>query len=102
MDILRRGYEMILDQIYSPRLFYERVKNFLQEYRPLAQPVKLNSEEIRAFFRSIYWIGIRGIERREYWKLFFWALFRDIRKFPLAITFAIYGFHFRRVSELNR
>lgn len=102
MDILKQGYESILNQIYSPSLFYERVKNFLVEYRPPVQPVNMNIEEIKAFFRSIYWIGIRGIERREYWRLFFRALFRDIKKFPLAITFAIYGFHFRKVSELNR
>ncbi len=102
MRVLKEGYESILNQIYSPRLFYERVKNFLMEYRPPVQPVNMNIEEIKAFFRSIYWIGICGIERREYWRLFVWALFRDIKKFPLAITFAIYGFHFRKVSELNR
>jgi ABC-type Na+ efflux pump permease subunit len=36
-----------------------------------------------------------------YWRLFFWTLFRRPRLFPLAITFAICGFHFRQVAALH-
>ena len=35
----------------------------------------------------------------EYWRLFFWALFKQPEKFALAITFSIYGYHFWRVFE---
>jgi hypothetical protein len=61
---------------------------------------------IRTIYGLIYTLrpyerGIRGIERVQYWRLFFWTLFRRPRLFPLAITFAIYGFHFRRVVELH-
>jgi hypothetical protein len=31
----------------------------------------------------------------------FWTLFTRPRKFPLAITLTIYGFHFRKVSNLD-
>jgi len=55
---------------------------------------------LAAFFRSIFVLGVRGKERLEYWRLFFWTLLHRPRLFPLAITFAIYGFHFRRVCEL--
>lgn len=99
LTTLQDGYRHILEEIYSPGPFYERVKNFLKEYRPVYSPVHLEMQEILAFFRSIYWLGIRGKERREYWKLFFWALFKETKKFPLAITFSIYGFHFWRVLE---
>ncbi|MCK4297315.1 MAG: DUF4070 domain-containing protein, partial [Candidatus Marinimicrobia bacterium] len=34
-----------------------------------------------------------------YWKLLFYSLFKHPKKFPLAVTLAIYGFHFRRVVE---
>jgi hypothetical protein len=56
-------------------------------------------QHILALGRSIYQLGIRGVERAQYWKLFFWTLFRRPRLFPLAITLAIYGFHFRMVAE---
>ena len=54
-----------------------------------------------AFLRSIYRLGIVGKERVHYWKLFWWTLVRRPRAFPLAITFAIYGYHFRKICELH-
>ena len=45
-------------------------------------------------------MDIRGIKRVHYERLFFWTLFRRPRLFPLAITPAIYGFHFYQVAEL--
>jgi len=103
MDLrtLKDGYQSILEEIYSPRLFYERVKNFLLEYKPIQMTVRIEIQEALALLRSIYRIGIRGKDRRYYWDLFFWSLFRHPRKFPLAITMTIYGFHFRKVSELQ-
>ncbi len=47
-------------------------------------------------------LGIIGKERYQYWKLFFWSLFRRPRLFPLAITLAIYGFHFRKVFRSTK
>ncbi|MDD5370732.1 MAG: DUF4070 domain-containing protein [Anaerolineaceae bacterium] len=99
--VLYRGYKGLMDQIYSPDLFYERVRNFLREYTPVGAKVKIEPVEILAFFRSIYRLGIRGIERVHYWKLFFWTLFNYPNKFPLAITFSIYRFHFAKVNELH-
>jgi radical SAM superfamily enzyme YgiQ (UPF0313 family) len=103
MDLtnLQRGYQHILREIYAPEPFYQRVKCFLEEYKPAKASVRLEWQEILAFFRSIYWLGIRGRERKEYWRLFFWALFHQPKKFSLAIMFAIYGFHFWRVLELH-
>src|SRR5690606_34131485 len=99
MSALQHGYHYILKEIYSPQQFYARVKTFLKEYKPHYAPVHLEPQEILAFLRSIYWLGIRGKERAQYWRLFFWALLKEPKKFPLAITFTIYGFHFWRVFE---
>jgi radical SAM superfamily enzyme YgiQ (UPF0313 family) len=99
IDLLKRGYGQILSSIYGPKLFYERVKTFLEHYQPPQAPVRVEWVEIMAFFRSIYLLGIRGIERVHYWRLFFWALTKHPRKFPMAITFSIYGYHFRKVWE---
>jgi radical SAM superfamily enzyme YgiQ (UPF0313 family) len=101
LDALKAGYHKILDSIYSAKGFYQRVRTFLKDYKPVHKPVTLQWEEIAAFLSSIVKIGIKGDERRQYWKLFFWTLFHYPRKFPLAITFAIYGYHFRKVNELH-
>jgi radical SAM superfamily enzyme YgiQ (UPF0313 family) len=101
-DVLHEGYRQILLTIYSPRAYYQRIRTLLQEYQA-SQAIKpvLTWDYIGAFFRSIVMLGVRGKERVEYWKLFFWTLFRRPRLFPLAITFAIYGFHFQRICETH-
>jgi len=99
LTLLKRGYDQILSSIYGPKLFYERVKTFLEQYQPPYAPVRIEWVELAAFLRSIYVLGIRGIERAHYWRLFLWTLINHPRKFPLAITFSIYGYHFRKVWE---
>jgi radical SAM superfamily enzyme YgiQ (UPF0313 family) len=101
MEPLREGYRKILSQIYAPKFYYERVFTFLREYQPPKIRTTLEPQYILALWRSIYQLGIRGVERAQYWRLFFWTLFRRPRLFPLAITFAICGFHFRQVAALH-
>lgn len=101
LEPLRDGYRKILHQIYAPEFYYERVLTFLREYQPPKIRVHLEPQYILALWRSIYRLGIRGVERVQYWRLFFWTLFRRPRLFPLAITFAIFGFHFRQIVALH-
>jgi len=101
LDQLREGYRKILSQIYAPKFYYERVLTFLREYKPPKIRVHLEPQYILALGRSIYQLGIRGVERVQYWRLFFWTLFRRPRLFSLAITLAILGFHFRQAIELH-
>lgn len=101
LETLREGYRQILDHIYAPRVYYERVLTFLQEYRPPKIRMHLDFQHILALGRSIYQLGIRDVARKHYWRIFFWTLFRRPQLFPLAITLSIYGFHFRQVIQLH-
>ena len=97
---LQTGYKKILTTIYSQKAYYERVKTFLHEYRlPTMRFAKPTLLEIQAFLKSVWILGIRERGKRFYWKLLLFSLFRHPAKFPLAMTMAIYGFHFRRVVE---
>ncbi len=101
LETLKAGYKKILDYIYAPAFFYERVRTFLREYNSVRMKVQLQWTEMMAFFRSVYQLGIRGRERKQYWRLFFWTLFHKPRLLPMAITFAIYGYHFRQICEAH-
>jgi radical SAM superfamily enzyme YgiQ (UPF0313 family) len=101
LDTLREGYQHILHHIYSPEHYYQRVKTFLREYKSPEIDTQLDVQHILAFFRSIYHLGMIGEERGHYWKLLLWTLFRRPRLFPLAVTLAVYGYHFRTVCELH-
>lgn len=102
MQTLMEGYQKVLRQIYSPKDYYTRVRRFLTDYRPIPnRNFRFRADSLKALFKSMLLLGIVGKERVYYWRLFFWSLFTRPRLFPLAITFAIYGFHFRRVLELS-
>jgi radical SAM superfamily enzyme YgiQ (UPF0313 family) len=101
LDTLREGYKQILRHIYSPEHYYQRVKTFLREYKSPQIEAPLDVQHILAFFRSVYQLGIKGEERGHYWKLLLWTLFRRPKLFPLAVTLAVYGYHFRTVCELH-
>ncbi|WP_298439659.1 B12-binding domain-containing radical SAM protein [Geobacter sp.] len=94
------GYRAILDTIYSPKNYYQRVIRLLREYRPpQAGKFRLQRGYLGALGKSVLLLGVIGRERLHFWKLFFWSLCRKPRLFPLAITYAIYGYHFRKVAE---
>jgi radical SAM superfamily enzyme YgiQ (UPF0313 family) len=99
LQLLQDKYKNLLKTIYSSKAYYQRVKTFLQEYKPQKIEVHLNFQQILAFFRSIFRLGILGKERLNYWKLFFWTLAHKPKAFPLAIEFAIYGYHFQKISN---
>jgi radical SAM superfamily enzyme YgiQ (UPF0313 family) len=98
IEALINGYKKILNTIYSPKHYYKRVITFLKEYKPkpIKKKIHFNFHNLRAFYKSIWFLGIKGKERFHYWKLISWTLVRRPRFFRLAITFAIYGFHFRK------
>jgi len=101
LTMLREGYKTILEHIYSPEHYYERIKTFLREYTPPKFKPPQDFQRIMAFIRSTYRLGLLGKERMHYWRLLAWTYFHRPELFPLAITLAIYGYHFRRVCELH-
>jgi len=100
LDRLLDGYRSIMKQIYSPRNFYRRVRNFLIELRPPDITVPMDFKRFLAFFHSGFKLGILGKERFQYWHLLLWTLIRRPRQVPLAVTLAIYGYHYRKICEL--
>ena len=93
------GYRFIMGNIYSPKHYYRRVKVFLKEFGNSKVDTPIDLQRFLAFFRSSIRLGILGKERFHYWYLMTWTLVRKPRLLPLAITLAIYGYHFRRICE---
>jgi len=100
-ETLIDGYKKILTTIYSPKHYYERIKIFLKEYKPQKRKSvsQLQFYHIRAFIKSMWFLGMKGEGRGYYWKLLIWTLLRYPRCFPVSVTLEIYGFHFRKIVE---
>jgi len=104
-ELLIKGYRRIISGIYSPKPYYERVKNFLKKYKP-SHKSHLHFSDIHSLFgysgvliKSIWFLGIRDKARIYNWEFFFWSLFKRPQLFLLATTYAIYGFHFRKIFK---
>ncbi len=100
---LKRGYREILENIYSHKQYYERVKTLLREYNPqLKKPRRVTLQDVKAILRSVWVLGVVEKGKRYYWQLFFLSLFKYRRKFSLAMMMAVYGLHFRRIVDAIR
>jgi radical SAM superfamily enzyme YgiQ (UPF0313 family) len=102
-EALVNGYRKIMQTIYSPEKYYERIIIFLEEYRPVKRRQRVSLALILAalkgLFKSVWYLGIVERSRRYYWKLVTKALFKYRRAFPEAVGMAIWGFHFRKVTQ---
>jgi len=104
-DGLREAYRDLLGRLYAPKAYYRRVRALLREYRPPRIKGRIDPGYLRqqalACARSVLRLGIAGRERVEYWKLIAWTIVRRPRLLPMAVTLAIYGYHFRMITELH-
>jgi radical SAM superfamily enzyme YgiQ (UPF0313 family) len=99
-ETLINGYKSVLKTLYSSKQYYERISNFLKDFKP--PKVKVN--DIRLGYIRVVWmvfwvLGVREKGQTNFWKLFFNTLFRRPRSLPVAMKLALYGYHFRRVAE---
>ena len=101
-DLLMEGYRKLIHNLYTPRMYYRRIKTFLREYPPPQFPEKWDLSKIRAFFYSVFQLGILGKERFHYWGLLIWTFFRNPKLLPTAITLSVFGFHFRKCCALKK
>ncbi len=96
---LIRGYSQIIHTIYSPTEYYNRIKTFLQEYKaPAWKKNVISWKEVKAFVRLIWKIGILERGKRHFWNTFVYSLFKYPKKFSMAMTLVVYGYHFRRIA----
>ena len=96
---LVEGYRSILQRIYHPDAYYERVRRFLAHYRPAHHPPRVLSDYV-AFARSLLKQGVLGDSRASYWKFVLEAATRYRHAFDTAITLAIMGYHFQKLTRI--
>lgn len=100
-----KKYKKVVSELYKPKNYYKRLRTFLKDYQTvhIKEPKDLiyKMEQIRAFLHSIVRIGILGKERFYYLKLLIWTALHKPSYFSLAVSLAIYGYHFRKISEIK-
>ena len=99
---LLSGYKEVMAALYSPRQYYARINLFFNEYRPQKKQ-KAKSQlkwwHVWAGIRSMWYLGIIGHGRIQYWKFVASTLVKRPGSLPLSMTLAVYGFHFWIVTR---
>jgi radical SAM superfamily enzyme YgiQ (UPF0313 family) len=101
LETLIAGYKHVMETIYSPRYYYERVVTFLKEYKPrrAAGINKLQLSHVIGFFKGLWYLGIRYKGRRYFWRLLITTLIKRPRHIGISLGLAASGFHFYKVVE---
>ncbi len=100
-ETLLTGYKNVLDTIYSPRHYYERVVTFLKEYKPrkTAGISHLRFSHIISLLKTFWLLGVVNKGRMYFWRLQISTLLQRPRHLPTSIGLSVSGFHFRKVAE---
>jgi len=100
---LQEGYKKIIQSIYSARPYYKRVRQLMLNYNRMVKgQTNLRFSLLMGFLKSVYVIGFLNKGRTEYWKFILWTLFNRPKLMVDAITYTVYGYHFRTVYGLRR
>jgi radical SAM superfamily enzyme YgiQ (UPF0313 family) len=97
---LRDGYRSLLQAIYRPDVYYERIRRFLAQHQPHSGSFHFSLSGCRALARSILKQGILSPYAFSYWRLFLAASTRYRRSFGSAIRLAIMGYHFQKLTQV--
>ncbi len=97
-EFLVTKYRELMQRLYEPRAYYARIQSFLEQHRPRGPQRRISRTEVGALFKSVWLMGIVGRGRRAYWQFCARTLIKHPSQFSLAMTLAIYGYHFRKVA----
>ncbi len=105
MDASRliEGYKSIIRNIYSPREYYARSLDSLGRVMRGGAPQIGNSglkrEDIAAFARIVFALGVRDKSRAEFWGFMGRVVSEHRDKIEDGLMLAALGYHFRKLTE---
>jgi radical SAM superfamily enzyme YgiQ (UPF0313 family) len=96
------GYKRIINDIYTTKPYYNRVRKLFANYKRKNQKQqKMSIPILKALAKSIYVIGIRSKGQSDFWKFLIWTLIFQPTSLADAIEYSIYGYHYRIVYGLS-
>jgi radical SAM superfamily enzyme YgiQ (UPF0313 family) len=99
-EFLVNGYRALMQELYSPRNYYQRIRTFLENHKPQGPRLRLSRADLQAFLKSLWLLGVWHRGRLAYWRFCITTLLRQPRLFHVGVELAIIGYHFRRVASL--
>jgi radical SAM superfamily enzyme YgiQ (UPF0313 family) len=98
---LVQGYQTIMQTIYSPREYYERVlASMKRTAQQFSEPQHYNViNALASLTRVLVRLGVIDSERKEFWRFFTRTLFKHHTRVAESLRLAAMGYHFRKLSD---
>ena len=97
INTLRQGHLYVLDAIYSPELYFQRLVTFLDHFKlPKTRRKNIQPEQLWLLLKVIKDLGISDNGRWYFWKIIGYGFRKQYRALPLIIRLMVTGFNFRR------
>ena len=97
-EMLQEGYNKVISTIYSHKCYYQRINTFIENYTPTVVS-RVRKEDIIAFLKSMWRIGIVSRARFHYWKLLIRTFFKKRMAIPIVVELAIFGLHYEKIAK---
>lgn len=95
-EFLISEYKKLLLSLYNAKNYYERIFNFLKEYKHHTDD-KLTKNYFTGFLKTVYMLGIKDKNRFYFWKMLLTCMFKCPKSLSKALTQAIYFAHFEQI-----
>ncbi|HEY5912123.1 MAG TPA: DUF4070 domain-containing protein [Verrucomicrobiae bacterium] len=98
-EFLQNGYRELMQKLYEPKVYYQRIRTFLENHRTRGPRLRVSFSDFQALLKSFWMLGIWESGRHNYWRFFWSILLRRPHQMRAAIELAVIGYHFRRVAN---
>lgn len=95
-EFLISEYKKLLLSLYNVKNYYDRIFNFLKEYKHHTND-KLTNNLFIGFCKAVYMLGIQDKNRFYFWKMFFTCIFKYPKALSKALTQSIFFAHFEKM-----
>jgi radical SAM superfamily enzyme YgiQ (UPF0313 family) len=95
---LLNGYRRILETIYRPQEYFDRVLAYLSHVGASVTRPPLVFSDLLAAARSLWRQGLRSDYRKEYWKFLAQTIRHHRQNLDKAVTLAVMGHHFFQLT----
>ena len=99
--VLIRGYQTIMQTIYSPREYYQRaLESMKRTDHEVVEPQQYNLiSSFTALVRVLVKLGLLDSKRLEFWRFITRALIKDKARTAETLRLAAIGYHFRQLNQ---
>jgi len=102
VDQLKDGHLAVLESIYSPELYFQRLKTFLERYNPPPQHKAVQMGQILLLGKILWDLGVVDEGRKFFWGMIWHCMRGKASVLPMVVRLLVTGYNFRKDIKTYR